>query len=243
VFRAKQTEWESLIPKSVTKKLDAQRKAAQGGDMPEWHRDVLDFATLKQLIDVLAARWHLFEPPLSDKTKTSTHLDELREFRNRLAHGWDPDPNGKIETMVTIMKVASRIPDLPIPYRAAHTQTYALSGRQILWADDLPALTRLERRWLEELGANVVPVLSNDEAVRESKERTFDLVISDIDRGREEPGTRLPSRLAESGQRIPLIFYTGRIDPGVPPPAGAVGITNDPADLLHLALDVLRRRL
>ena len=101
--------------------------------------------------------------------------------------------------------------------------------------------TRIERRWLQELGAEIFPVLTNDEAVHQSVEVLPHLIVTDIERGGGgEPGIMLGSRLKERGIFSPLIFYVGSVDRTLPSPQGAIGITSDPAELLQLILSELR---
>lgn len=55
-------------------------------------------------------------------------------------------------------------------------------------------------------GAEVVPVLTNEEAVFEATRSTFDVAVSDIDRGQAESGTQLGVRLKAAGIDIPIVF-------------------------------------
>src|SRR3954447_6470224 len=55
------------------------------------------------------------------------------------------------------------------------------------------------RRLLVGFGAEVVPVLSNEEAVSEATARAFDVAVSDIDRGGAETGAQLGIRLKAAG--------------------------------------------
>lgn len=89
------------------------------------------------------------------------------------------------------------------------------------------------------LGIEVVPVLSNDEAAQAANQQSFDLVISDIDRGEQEGGDVLPSRLHAIGVDRPILFYVGSVDPTRGTPAGAASITDDPAALVRNTLNVL----
>jgi hypothetical protein len=45
--------------------------------------------------------------------------------------------------------------------------------------------------------------------------------------------------MADVGIRPPIIFFVGMVEPGVPLPAGGIGITSDPAELLRMALNAL----
>jgi len=172
-------------------------------------------------------------------------LDKLRRHRNALAHGQKPDANDKIKILVVIEEVVHELPlTLPGAGMLGKPQTdipmSGLLGRRILWVDDHPENNRIERRWLQELGAEVFPVLTNDEALDQSVEVRPHVIVTDIDRGGGEPGILLHSRLKETAIFSPLIFYVGTVDRTLPLPPGAIGITSDPAELLQLILGELR---
>ncbi len=70
----------------------------------------------------------------------------------------------------------------------------------------------------------------------------FDVILSDIARGNDSTAglTMLPE-LRKKNRHIPVIFYIGEIDTSKGVPGSAFGITNQPNELLHLALDALER--
>ena len=84
VFRNKREDWEALIPGSVRTEL--QEAPSQGGST-QAPSGLLSKATLKQLIDIILARWEFFQPIMEDKAWIQSHLEEMRESRNALAHG------------------------------------------------------------------------------------------------------------------------------------------------------------
>jgi|GEM_PF-4691321 CheY-like chemotaxis protein len=247
VFARNRPDWGKLIPGPIREELEAEYGP---GDGPEaaGRGDLLDRATLKQLIDTLLARWALFEPLMHDKTLVAAHLEEFRSWRNKLAHGRQPSMDDRVKIALVASEVGRQIPvpsppERPALPQARQDQGYALYGRRILWADDRPENNRWERRWFAELGAEVVPVLSNDEAVQEATRSKFHVVVSDIDRGGAELGSNLGIRLQGAGVPIPIAFFVSMVDTGEPPPFGAVGITNDQAELLRMVIDVLRPRV
>lgn len=245
VFARERSDWERLIPEEIRKTLVST--GPPDGSAWAGSEDPLRAATLKHAIDIVLARWKFFSPILGDKTTMAAHLEELRQWRNKLAHGLQPSKQEAVEIVLTASKVARRIPPpvLPVtaePEGARSDHRYALAGCRILWADDVPEWTRRERRLFEELGAEVVPVLSNSEAIQEAMRAPFDVVVSDIDRGPGESGALLGARLEAAGIHIPIVFFIARLEPDLPLPTGAVGITNDPADLIRLVIDVLRPR-
>jgi hypothetical protein len=243
VFAQKRPDWEKLVPEAIRQELHSATSGPPDGWPSAGPRDLLSNATLKQLIDTLLARWGLFEPLLHDKALLSAHLEEFRIWRNQLAHGAQPTKDQRVKIAFVAWEVAHQIP-IPSPPEIASSPApaargFALFGRRILWADDLPENNRLERRWLQDLGADVVPVLSNEEAVMEATSSRFDVAVSDIDRGGEEPGSQLGVRLNGVGVQMPIVFFVANVDSKTPP-FGGVGITNDPADLLRMVIDVLR---
>ena len=125
-----------------------------------------------------------------------------------------------------------------------------LAGKRILWVDDVPVNNRNERRILRGLGMVSEAAISTEEALArlERDESQFDLIISDMARdGDPEAGLRLFADYAElverqgraPDDRLPLVFYVGRYNPGRGGPAGSFGITNRPDQLLHLVIDAL----
>ena len=115
-----------------------------------------------------------------------------------------------------------------------------LFGRRVLWADDLPEGNTWSRQLLRSLGAEVVPVLTNDEAIDEAMRSHFDVAVSDIDRGPGEPGTHLGVRFRAAGLAIPIVFYVSAVDPSLPIPVGGALVTNDRAAMLTCVLSILR---
>jgi CheY-like chemotaxis protein len=236
--RAKGLEWESLIPTSLRVQLEETLRHS--------HRpgaDVLDAASLKQLIDLVLARWPHFADLLQDKTKFHARADDFREWRNRLAHGSEPTQADKVEIAVLLRQMGAQIPvDQGAPWRPPLGSGSSVYGSTLLWVDDHPEWSTPERQILGALGIRVVPALSNDEAVSLASQSRFDLVISDIDRGAEESGLLLPHRLRMTGTGAPVLFYVGSVDPDREPPEGAEAITNDAAVLVRDTLMLLSGR-
>jgi CheY-like chemotaxis protein len=247
VFSRERPDWEALIPRSIREGLEEARDAeASDPWAPKWRRDLLDFASLDQLVGTVSNQWKLFEPLLVDKQMMQVQLKQFRKYRNALAHGDRPGPDENVKIAVLIQDVETLVlgpktapPPVSAQLAVGPNEGFALAGKRVLWVDDRPQNNRTERRWLEEMWAEVIPVLSNAEAAEEARDRHPDLVISDIDRGEGEPGTQLALRLAEAGARAPIIFFVGTVRSGVPLPAGAIGITSDPAELFRLTLNTL----
>lgn len=72
----------------------------------------------------------------------------------------------------------------------------------------------------------------------------YDLILSDIHRdGEASSGVEDVAKLTgEPSSRRRIIFYVTKMQPEMPIPAGAFGITNRPDELLHLVIDALERQ-
>lgn len=239
VFQREERDWIKLIPGSIRAAL--QETASSAAAMIGAGADLLDRASLKQLIDIASSQWKLFEPVLQDKVWLQANLEELRVARNSLAHGAQPGPDEKVKIALTAQAVGKRIPAIGapagLPFQPKGT---ALIGTRVLWVDDRPEGNTWARRLLSNFGAEVIPALTNDEAIDEAERITFDVIVSDIDRGEGEPGTQLGIRLKAAGQDIPIVFFIARLDPKLALPAGAVHISNDMVAMLTCVLSLLR---
>lgn len=226
---ASNTDWQDLVPTTIRDDI-----AKRGGREPV---DVLDGATLKQLIDLVLHHWQLFEEQIGDRKDFTTKANAFREWRNDLAHGKRPDEKGKVRIASLIADVGRRVgPGVDAPEGGRW-----LNGASVLWVDDNPDGNHHERRILRMLGISVVPALSNDEALELLEDHAFDLVISDIDRGGGETGVALPAKLRRAGVDVPVLFYVGRVDETLGRPPGAHDIYDDAARLVRDTLALLTR--
>jgi CheY-like chemotaxis protein len=120
-----------------------------------------------------------------------------------------------------------------------------LEGAEILWVDDRPSRNRLEARMFQGFGARVTFAASSEEAqdalgAVALGRPPFDLIISNIGRSGRDEGLEMLEHFRAAGVSIPMVFYVGRLQPGLP--KGAQGITNRPDELAGLVLDALDRR-
>lgn len=241
VFQGKNHEdWTRLIPSVIREELKSGPSSA--ADAKGTEADLLDRASLNQLIDILLSRWGHFQPILNDKAWLQSRLGEMREVRNALVHGYQPNADYKVKVAILLEEIGNRIPlgassDGVMPKQST---TLALVGHSILWVDDLPENNYWPRRLFTDFGADVVPVLSNDEAIDEAKSRHFDVVVSDIDRGGGEPGSKLGMRLKMIGVHVPIVFFVSFVDPSKPIPYAGVTITNDVVSMLTSVFSILR---
>jgi len=126
--------------------------------------------------------------------------------------------------------------------RRAKAHLPILRNAQLLWLDDHPENNANERRMFTQLGVEVEPATSTDEALSKVIRGNYDVVVSDMRHGDDPTGGLKFLDHLRPQRDTPVIFYIGNVnaDKGIPP--RAFGITNRPDELLHLVLDVLERR-
>lgn len=126
----------------------------------------------------------------------------------------------------------------------AKSMTEEITQTRILWIDDVPAFVVHERVALTKLGASIDTVTTDLDAYDLlSADPSYGLMISDIRRGQDEvAGINLLRHLRSSGITVPVIFYTGRVDPSRPI-EGAEAVVDDPAELVREVLRVAQRRV
>lgn len=238
VFIRTSADWVHLIPRTTREALEMEARSR--GVAPE--SDLLRFANLKQLVDTMAAKWALFQPIMEDKLWLQANLDDLRKARNDLAHGVQPSVDEKIRIALLASEIGKRLPLQAEQPPAGVTADSArhMIHRRILWADDYPESNIWARRILTGFGAEVVPVLTNEEAVLEATQSQFHVAVSDIDRGGAESGAALGVRLKAAGINIPIIFFIVNVDPTLPPPVGGVLVTNDMVAMFTRLFAILR---
>jgi CheY-like chemotaxis protein len=116
-----------------------------------------------------------------------------------------------------------------------------LQGKKILWVDDQPSSIALEIQGFEALGAAITQRGDTDSALKALSADKFDLVISDMGRPPDDrAGYTLLEKMRQLGQRTPFLIYSGSKKPEHVAEAqkrGAQGATNDPEELLDLALE------
>lgn len=83
----------------------------------------------------------------------------------------------------------------------------------VLWIDDQPLNNLTERRLLAARGLCTDAYTDNRSALRALEQASFDLIVSDIHRGRaSESGWDLLRELRRQNLRVPFFFYTGDAD-------------------------------
>lgn len=84
-------------------------------------------------------------------------------------------------------------------------------GLTILWVDDYPENNRSERAEFEASGFHITLSRSTRDALERLRKSTFDLIISDMGRGRQtRAGLDLLEELRRSGDATPYVIYASR---------------------------------
>jgi CheY-like chemotaxis protein len=130
-----------------------------------------------------------------------------------------------------------------------------VSGRRVLWVDDLPENNDAETAALEELGVNVIRSTGTEQALDLLASGSFHLVLSDWARPAPavgatsvSEGIRLLELMRYRDMHQPVIFYTGwlaaqdlRQRNAQAIKAGATGVTASPRELLRWCIGELLR--
>lgn len=117
-----------------------------------------------------------------------------------------------------------------------------LRGASLLWVDDNPENNRTEQRILRTLGIKIDEARSTDAGLKMLSQSSYDALISDMNRNIPDAGLQLLKEARERGYKLPVIFYTGYADPTRGTPPYALGIADQPAELLHYVFDALERQ-
>lgn len=121
----------------------------------------------------------------------------------------------------------------------------AISGARVLWVDEgHPSSNLYERRILQTIGMSVDMVQTPEQAMNLIGRSCYDVVISEMRRA-DDPaaGKEFASDLDKVANAPELVFYIMDLKRWQGTPAYAHGITNSPAELVHMVLDVVERRL
>jgi CheY-like chemotaxis protein len=126
--------------------------------------------------------------------------------------------------------------------RRARRDAAVTHGARILWVDDTPQGNMLERKLLRSLGIMIDLARSSGEGLEMLGRADFDLVISNIARdGNRKEGIQFLTRMRATDHREPVAFYIMNLDRSRGTPGDAIGITNQPDELVNLVLDGLER--
>lgn len=113
---------------------------------------------------------------------------------------------------------------------------------RVLWVDDNPDTVMYESGVLQGLGMLVEFAKTSANAMDRLEKEKFQIVISDIRRGdKNTEGLDFMARMRAANMQAPVIYYVSELDKSKGVPLGAFGITDDPNELIHLALDLAER--
>jgi CheY-like chemotaxis protein len=118
-----------------------------------------------------------------------------------------------------------------------------LEGSRVLWVDDNPGNNMFERQALKALGIQIDLSNSTDDALEKIRGRSYDLVISDMNRPPDaQAGYTLLNEVRTTGRGIPFVLYTKFQSPAQLREArehGAIGLVDQPQDLVKIVTNVL----
>jgi CheY-like chemotaxis protein len=118
-----------------------------------------------------------------------------------------------------------------------------LRGKSVLWVDDTPSNNEFESQALRAFGIAVTFAVDTEPALKDLSARKFDLVISDMARpSSKQAGYALLDAMRTGGNKTPVLIYSSSNAPEHKREAerrGASGATNNPQELVEMALGVL----
>ncbi len=113
---------------------------------------------------------------------------------------------------------------------------------RVLWIDDNPDTVMYEAGILQTLGMQVEFAKTSANAREKLRGVPYQFMLSDIRRGENAvAGLQFLEEMRSAPNPIEIIFYVSNLDRSLPVPVGAFGITDDPNELIHLALDAAER--
>lgn len=119
--------------------------------------------------------------------------------------------------------------------------------KSVLLTDDDPDCQGIVKSLLENEGMTVQCAESGEEALGELRERTFDLLITDLNLPGLD-GFGLSKKALEIAPYTPVIMITGDISPGIPRLAEEIGIKKvlfkpfNPTEILAAIRDVAMKQ-
>jgi CheY-like chemotaxis protein len=120
---------------------------------------------------------------------------------------------------------------------------FAFSQMLTLWVDDHPENNVYECQAFKSVGLNLTLAQSTNDALEKMRQQKFAAVISDMKRQEsEQEGYVLLDAMRQSGNNIPLFFYT---DPSTPEyerethEHGGQGCTNNALELFNMVTQTI----
>jgi CheY-like chemotaxis protein len=94
----------------------------------------------------------------------------------------------------------------------------------ILLVDDRPDMRLMLSLWLDDEGLEFDEAASGEEALERSGERPYDLVLLDQRMPPGMNGLEVAEAMRSSGQTMPIVLYSGYLDPAVLARAREMGL-------------------
>lgn len=152
-------------------------------------------------------------------------------------------------TLVTLISNAGQVRQSPLSIdqaneiaRLADSRRSEVQESRILWVDDNPENNNEERNFFSQLGILVDLARSTSDGLISIDTKPYDVVITDMVRGwggwNRTAGKDLLEGIIAKHKALPTIFYTNK---NYDTPAGAVGLTTRPDELVKLVLEALRK--
>lgn len=117
----------------------------------------------------------------------------------------------------------------------------SLTGKAILWVDDIPTNNELAVRALRKFGLDIEQTTSTDAAMIAFHRRKFDLVISDMGRGSDmRAGYGLLRLIRHGGSKVPFFIFAGSDTPEFRREAAERGAQLSTNDMIELVDNVVK---
>ncbi|GAA1506522.1 hypothetical protein GCM10009677_43790 [Sphaerisporangium rubeum] len=160
-------------------------------------------------------------------------LTEVERLLNKAAENTDSSADSPLPVTRTARRAVLR--------RLDHAAGY-LKGGRILWVDDLPVNNVYLTEVFRELGMKVDQVTSTDEALSQLNRASYDVVISDVNRGTDgQAGIKMLQEFRDRGIDLPVLIHAARFDPRLGVDPMIFGYTPWYDELIHYVIDVMER--
>ncbi|MEU4540284.1 response regulator [Streptosporangium sp. NPDC023825] len=160
-------------------------------------------------------------------------LTEVERLLNKVAE----NASGEKESNSATTRANRRA----VLHRLEHAANY-LKGGRILWVDDIPSNNQYLTEMFRELDMKVDQATSTSEALNLLNRSSYDLVISDIHRGKDgQAGIKMLHNFREQGINLPVLVHADHFDPRLGVDPMIFGYTPQYDELIHYVIDVMER--
>ncbi|MFE7894806.1 response regulator [Streptomyces sp. NPDC057412] len=117
-----------------------------------------------------------------------------------------------------------------------------LRGGRILWVDDHPQGNVPLVELFRATGMHVDVTVSTEEAASLFRRKSYDIIVSDIERdGDRQAGIKMLRLLEQNDVDVPVLIYTGHFDPEKGVDHRIFAATTAPAELVNYVIDLMER--